>query len=248
MKILIEFIMLWFIVLNSNVSPGHIIENPEVKLYQESKDSIKKVLELLDIRYNFFEDYQVFNENDRSLKPEEYVNSLNIWQLDINTKDMRQLTFDGGYESPVISPDRLDLCYIKEGAIFTKNIESGQVRKIVEPQDGPTYIIHWADHGIILFLGDTHNTIYKFNTSSRDLTSDSYDTNIFNKVIEISRVNQSNNTLIYDDIHENDWNLLLKPKESLYAMLITEDNYQDRDPSWINKSLVLFVSNRLPMK
>lgn len=215
------------------------------------KMSHKKLLDQFGINHNEFSQYETIRRSRRNGSDKPTADSLNIWILNLQTKDLLQMTFDGGYLSPIMSPDDIEVWYVFRGTIWKMNLDGSNKRQAFSQNKEVRLLLRWLNNNKerLVFLTE-NNEIFTIEIQSGKLqlalstSASDDDADFISKLIEFTRTSKEN-VFVFDDVYQNKWDILLKRKDNKYNDKLTNDEYIDRDPSWsTDEKSILFVSDR----
>ena len=171
--------------------------------------------------------------------------------MNLQTKDLLQTTFDGGYLSPIMSPDDIEVWYVCRGTVWKMNLDGSNKRQAFSQKKDVRLLLSWLNNNKerLAFLTE-NNEIFMFEIQSGKLhkalstSATDDDADFISKLIEVTRTSKEK-VLVFDDVYQNKWDILLKRKDKTYNDKLTDDEYVDRDPSWsTDEKSILFVSDR----
>lgn len=256
-RFLIKFFAILFYLLGIFNQKFEVVPNIFAK---EQKNALKanimdeghkQILDLFGINHNKFLLYESIRRSRRNGSDKPSAVSLNIWILNLLTKNFSQKTFDGGYLSPIMSPDSAEIWYVHKGTIWKMNFDGTSNKQIFSQNKEARLLLDWSNNNKdqLLFLTE-NNEIFNLEIQSGNLhkvlsTSDpTKDADFIAKLIEHTRRSKKKD-LVFDDVYQNKWDILIKLKDDNFNKKLTDDEHVDRDPSWTtDEKSVLFVSDR----
>lgn len=192
--------------------------------------------------------FQNIIKGDREAESLPDRKDLNIWIYDINGKKFRQITSDGGYFSPRVSPDGQRICFIKDSKLWKMTVD-GTTKILIDQQQPYDRVLGWDGKSHYLLVGK-NKKLYLLERQQKELREMGLGSGKLKNItvdtfIRISQT-ASNGKMIYAAGKGNDSRRLIEDHDDyMNAKVILDDGSINLSPCWLNhENGIIYVSNR----